>query len=212
MKYIFVTGAPGSKWSSVIKNIYYSRDIDRSDFSHARTYYHDASGHMDLMHLGSYFDPGMEFGDWFNQIDGHTRIECEAEFDRPFSGTGIRIIRSHVFAHNIEYLRTHWPDCPVVMVYRTDDACLGWWVKCGHFNITYPDYSAYYKDLRVMAHRIESQNGDISMAWRKLQGTEPRGNIELCRALGIAVPTNSNYKQVYELHDIAVKVIGGLDE
>ena len=212
MKYIFVTGAPGSKWSSVIKNIYYSRDIDRTDFDHKRTYYHDATGHMDLMHLGSYFDPGMEFGNWFDQIQGHTRIECEAEFDRPFSGTGVRIIRSHVFAHNIEYLRTHWPDSPVVMVYRDDDACLGWWVKCGHFNISYPDYSAYYKDLRVMAHRIESQNGDISMAWRKLPGPEPRGNIELCQALGIAAPANTAYKQVYELHDVAVKVIGARHE
>ena len=177
-----------------------------------RTYYHDANGHMDLMHLGSYFDPGMEFGDWFNQIEGHTCQECEEEFDRPFTGTGVRIIRSHVFAHNIAYLRKHWPDSPVIMVYRDDDACLGWWVKCGHFNITYPDYSSYYKDLRVMAHRIESQNGDISMAWRNLMGTEPKDNIELCRALGIAVPTNTNYKQVYDLHDIAVKVIGGKNE
>ena len=173
MKYIFVTGAPGSKWSSVIKNIYYSRDIDRTDFSHARTYYHDASGHMDLMHLGSYFDPGMEFGDWFDRLNGHTKKQCEQEFDRPFSGTGVRIIRSHVFAHHIDFLREHWPDCPVVMVHREDDACLGWWVKCGHFNISYPDYQAYYKDLRVMAHRIESQNGDISMVWRREPGVEP---------------------------------------
>mgnify|MGYP003348169296 CR=1 FL=1 len=62
MKYIFVAGAPGSKWSSVVKNIYYSPDIDRSDYSDARTYYHDASGEMKLMHLGAYFDPHMEFG------------------------------------------------------------------------------------------------------------------------------------------------------
>ena len=63
MKYIFVSGAPGSKWSSVVKNIYYSADIDRTDYSEARTYYHDAgdTGVKDLMHLGAYFDPGMEF-------------------------------------------------------------------------------------------------------------------------------------------------------
>jgi len=35
MKYIFVAGAPGSKWSSVVKNIYYSESIDRSDYSDA---------------------------------------------------------------------------------------------------------------------------------------------------------------------------------
>ena len=64
-KYIFCAGAPGSKWSSLIKNIYYSPGVDRSDYSDARTYYHDASGKMDLMHLGAYFDPGMEFGGFF---------------------------------------------------------------------------------------------------------------------------------------------------
>jgi hypothetical protein len=211
MKYIFVAGAPGSKWSSVIKNIYYSADIDRSDFTHARTYYHDASGHLDLMHLGSYFDPGMEFGDWFNCINEYSQEECEQEFDRPFSGRGIRIIRSHVFAHHIDFLRRNWPDCPIILVHRADDACLGWWVRCGHFDITYPDYSAYYKNLRVMAERIDRQNGDISMAWRNLPGMEPANSHELCDLLGIACPTDTSYKQIYEYHDVSVKVLGAPD-
>ena len=86
MKYIFVAGAPGSKWSSVVKNIYHSPDIDRGDYSDARTYYHDAGGKMDLMHLGAYFDPGMEFGDWFDQLDQNSKGMCEAEFDRPWAG------------------------------------------------------------------------------------------------------------------------------
>ena len=42
MKYIFVVGAPGSKWSSVVKNIYFSPDIDRSDYSEDRKYAHHA--------------------------------------------------------------------------------------------------------------------------------------------------------------------------
>ena len=54
MKYIFCAGAPGSKWSSLIKNIYYSPDVDRSDYSEARTYWHDASGQLELMHQGAY--------------------------------------------------------------------------------------------------------------------------------------------------------------
>jgi hypothetical protein len=40
--YILFTGAPGSKWSSVVKNIYWSADIDHTDYSEARTYWHDA--------------------------------------------------------------------------------------------------------------------------------------------------------------------------
>ena len=78
MKYIFVAGAPGSKWSSVCKNIYYSDSIDQTDASENREYWHDASGQLDLMHIGAYFDPGMEFGDFFDNINKYTKEECES--------------------------------------------------------------------------------------------------------------------------------------
>ena len=150
MKYIFCAGAPGSKWSSLIKNIYYSPSVDRSDYSEARTYWHDAPGELQLMHLGAYFDPGMEF-EVPVDLSKYSKEECEQMFDAPFTGEGVRIIKSHVFAHNIDYLKATWPDCPVILALRGDDACLGWWVKCGHFNITYPSYHKYYKDLKTMA-------------------------------------------------------------
>jgi hypothetical protein len=150
MKYIFMAGAPGSKWSSVAKNIYYSPSIDQTDHTEARTYYHDATGEMLLMHQGAYFDPGMEF-DLPVDLTTLSKAELEQRFDEPFSNGGVRIIKSHIFCHNIGFIKHTWPDCPIVLVHRGDDACLGWWVKCGHFNITYPSYNKYYKDLRQMA-------------------------------------------------------------
>ena len=206
MKYIFMTGAPGSKWSSVSKNIYYSPDIDRSDYSDARTYYHDASGTMQLMHMGAYFDPGMEFGSFFNEIDRYTREQCEAEFDRPFTGTGVRIIKSHVFAHNIDFLKDHWPDCPIILVQRPNDACLGWWVKCGHFTITYPKYDQYYQDLRTMSTIISSQNRAIQAAVWRYKGYVVNSNRELAKALNIQPPP-AEYEQNYGADDIRVTVI-----
>jgi hypothetical protein len=206
MKYIFVTGAPGSKWSSVVKNIYYSPDIDRSDYSDARTYYHDASGKRELMHLGAYFDPGMEFGNFFDQLDHYSKDQCEAEFDRPFSGTGVRIIKSHVFANHIDYIRATWPDCPIVLVHRDDDACLGWWVKCGHFDITYPSYQHYYKDLKHMASIITQQNKGLVQAWHNYPGLEPQTNRLLASFLKIEWPP-IEYIQNYSTNDIKVKVI-----
>ena len=206
MKYIFMTGAPGSKWSSVSKNIYYSSDIDRSDYSDARTYYHDASGTMQLMHMGAYFDPGMEFGGFFDQIDRHTREQCEAEFDRPFTGPGVRIIKSHVFAHNIDFLRDYWPDCSIVLVQRPDDACLGWWVKCGHFGITYPQYDQYYQDLRTMSQIIPAQNRAIQAAVWRYKGYVVNSNRELAKALNIQQPP-AEYEQNYGADDIRVTVI-----
>lgn len=206
MKYIFCAGAPGSKWSSLIKNIYYSPSIDRSDYSDARTYYHDAAGTMDLMHLGAYFDPGMEFGDFFDNLSSYTKEECEAEFDRPFSGEGIRIIKSHVFAHHIDFIKQTWPDCPIILALRPNDACLGWWVRCGHFNISYPSYAGYYKNLREMAKIIDHQNRNISTAFDVYPGTYPENNIELCRDLDIEL-TPREYQQDYKQSDLEVKVI-----
>ena len=206
MKYIFVAGAPGSKWSSVVKNIYYSPSIDRTDYSDQRTYYHDASGKRELMHLGAYFDPGMEFGGFFDQIEQYTKAECEAEFDRPFAGEGVRIIKSHVFSNKIDFLKATWPDCPVVLIHRDDDACLGWWVKCGHFDITYPDYSEYYKNLKSMAGIIKQQNEGIQKAAWDYPRRQPQTNQELARVLDIAQPPEEYY-QAYAQNNIRVKII-----
>jgi len=208
MKYIFVAGAPGSKWSSVVKNIYFSDSVDYSDYSQDRTYYHDASGTTQLMHLGAYFDPGMEFGDWFGHSFGErTKEEHEAEFDRPFDGEGVRIIKSHWFSYrqNIEFLRKTWPECPIVLVQRPDDACLGWWVKCGHFNITYPNYQ-YYENLRLMAGTIAAQNEGIQWANDRLKPHRVYNNTRLAMILDLKQPPDE-YKQSYIDHDVEVSVL-----
>ena len=201
-----MAGAPGSKWSSVAKNIYYSSSIDRTDYSDSRTYYHDASGKRDLMHLGAYFDPGMEFGRFFHRLPEYNYYQCEAEFDAPFSGEGVRIIKSHVFADHIDYIKQTWPDCPIALVHRDDDACLGWWVKCGHFDITYPRYDEYYKNLRTMSGIIKQQNQGIIDACLKYSGTPITDNLGLATALGISPPP-VEYYQNYDQSDIRVTVI-----
>jgi hypothetical protein len=204
MKYIFMAGAPGSKWSSVAKNIYYSPDVDRSDDSSQRSYAHDRAYAGSPMHLGSYFDPGMEFGKNFDCLDQLTVAECEAEFDRPFSGTGVRIIKSHVFMHHIGFLKTNWPDCSIILVHRGDDACLGWWVRCGGFDITYPDYRPYYKDVETMYQHIIKQNADMRPYWDLASFVYD--NHELCNKLGLKYP-DKEYHQSYAEHKIRVKVL-----
>ena len=207
MKYIFVTGAPGSKWSSVVKNIYYSDSIDRSDYRDSWTYYHDAGGTLDLMHLGAYFDPGME-SDLPENFYELSRNDLEKIFNSPFGEHNgkTRIIKSHVFANHIDFLRTTFPDTPIILVHRGDDACLGWWVKCGHFDITYPSYHAYYRDLRTMAGIIKQQNAGILSAWWKYQGHYCENNQQLARALKLDLPPRE-YQQYYAVSDVRVKVI-----
>jgi hypothetical protein len=210
LKYIFVAGAPGSKWSSVVKNIYYSADIDRSDYRDEWTYYHDAgdTGVKELMHLGAYFDPGM-ISPLPEDLTKLNREQLEAIFDEPFAfkeSKGTRIIKSHVFSNHIEHLRKLFPEVPIVIVHRNDDSCLGWWVKCGHFNITYPDYSEYFKDLNNMAKIIKSQNKDILDAWWKYNGRVVTDNVQLARALNIELPP-PEYKQDYVVSDVRAMVI-----
>ena len=158
------------------------------------------------MHLGAYFDPGMEFGEGFCRLHEWSREDLEQEFDRAFSGTGIRIIKSHVFCHHLDVLRQHWPESPIVTVYRPNDACLGWWVRCGHFGITYPLYHEYYVDLRTMSMHIDAQNHDL-LTWINHNATvRVNNNIELCRSMGISEPS-PEYRQYYSSSDVRVEVL-----
>jgi hypothetical protein len=207
MKYIFVAGAPGSKWSSVVKNIYFSPSIDTSDYRDEWTYYHDASGTMDLMHLGAYFDPGMECA-LPEDIESLSRFELESIFDAPFTkdNNGIRIIKSHIFSEHIPFLRRLFPESHIVLVRRSDDACLGWWVKCGHFDITYPDYREYFKDFKHMAKLIKRQNAAILEATDRMKPFRAYNNSRLATILGIEQPPE-NYRQSYIENDIEVSVL-----
>ena len=200
MKYLFLAGAPGSKWSSVAKNLYTSDSFDTTDQSADREYYHSAWGEPLLMHMGAYFDPGMEFGNRFDHMSKYTKAELEAELDRPFSGTGVRLIKSHVFCHHLDFIRYTWPDCAIVLVHRPDDACLGWWVRCGHFNITYPVYD-YYKDLKHMAQHIDNQNTDLLKF--SIRAGQIADNKMLCAVLNISEPASY---QDYRSSDVRVYV------
>jgi hypothetical protein len=160
---------------------------------------------MDLMHLGAYFDPGMEF-DLPPDLFTLSKDALEDIFNSAFSGNGIRIIKSHIFANNIDFLKACWPDCPVVLVHRPDDACLGWWVKCGHFDISYPVYHDYYKNLRTMGGIIKQQNEGIQKAAWKYPHRRPQTNQELANVLAIELPPEE-YLQCYAQNNIRVRVI-----
>jgi hypothetical protein len=193
MNYILFTGAPGSKWSSVVKNIYWSKDIDQSDYSEKRTYWHEADtpGTLHLMHIGAYWDPGMEYS------------PDKQNWDKPFNGTGARIIKSHVFAYRLNSLKELGH--PIVMVYRNDYECLEWWKLCGEFNITYPNYAPYYKNLSNMWLEIQLQNKDILNFCKNNKDRIKRvyDNHQLCDQLSIAPVTVTHD---YTAKDIKVYV------
>jgi hypothetical protein len=187
--YILFTGAPGSKWSSVAENIYQSPDIDRSDSTSERAYKKDV-----VKHQGAYFDPGMEFD---NGRDN---------WDRPFSGTGRRIIKSHTFAHQLDELKTL--GYPIVLVYRSHLECYDWWMQAGGFGITYPNYRDYYKDPENMWTEIKRQNIDIKIFIQKNieRITCPMDNFQLCDELGIKSPGPRDSIHTHNYADKDIKV------
>jgi hypothetical protein len=93
-----------------------------------------------------------------------------------------------------------------VLVHRDNDACLGWWVKCGHFDITYPLYHDYYKNLKTMAGIIGQQNDGIQAAACTYPRRSAKINRELARILAIAEPP-VEYTQDYIQSDVRVRVI-----
>ena len=191
--YILFTGAPGSKWSSVVKNIYWSDDIDHTDYSESRIYHHDADtpGRKHLMHIGAYWDPGMEFN-----ID---------EWDKPFTGKGKRIIKSHTFAHQLHSLKDK--GYAIVMGYRNDYECVKWWKLCGEFKITYPNQQ-HFENLEKMWEHIQAENKDTMQFIKDNSNRISRvsDNVDLCRTIDISFPNNKGRIHNYQQKGIQVYV------
>lgn len=180
-KYIFLAGAPGSKWSRVAKHLWLSDDIDKTDRR-------DEYNNDRVSHTGAYFGPDMEYGKWFDvPFDQFSKEQLEAEFDKPFSGTGVRIIKSHHFAYNLEYIKRTWPDCPIIMVQREDDSCFAWWVLAGGFDITYPNYE-WYSNYEIMYKQICKQNFEIKKFRKNNPYMLTHSNYQLCDLIGIKKP------------------------
>ena len=203
-RYLFLVGAPGSMWSSVSANIYNSTDIDHSDSSVDRVYSH-GDRTIGVFHHGAYFDPGMEFGNWFNNISDHTKEENEVEFNRPFANNNestYRIIKSHTLATQLDYITTNWPTAKIILAYRPDEACFDWWNECGGHDITYPNYAWYETDKR-MKEQITLQNRGIEQFIEKHKlAWDIKDNLEMCAKLNIAQPTDTY--QNYLKSDIKV--------
>ena len=186
MKYIFVVGAPGSRWSGVAKSIYYSDQIDQSDDTPERTYFNPKSPPKakQLMHRGAYFDPGMEFGNELENFDSLSKQDLEKIFDAPFEGSDkIRIIKSHVLSKHVDRLADLFDD-PIVLVYRHDQDCFDWWKQAGGWDITYPNYQ-WFKDDETIKQQIVLQNQCIRNFVSRHRLYSLNDNIELQKTLGI---------------------------
>lgn len=189
MKYIFLAGAPGSRWSSVAKHLYSSPQINTSDSLESYT----KSGERVPMHVGAYWDPGMGYGENFDVMDIMSTNYLEEEFDAPFkTHDKIKIIKSHQFSKYLEFIKDTWKFCPIVIAYRPNKTCYDWWLEAGGWNITYPKYNWY---ANKMMQEIEEQNLAIQQFLKNNKCTKIKDTSELGNALDLEITEYRNFEE-----------------
>lgn len=153
--WIFFTGAPGSRWSGISKLLCQHPTVNNSDCNETREYRD--------MHRGHYFGPGMEFGNFFRKMENIPSATLLAELNAPYADDNqeqLRILKSHAFAYNLDFIKEQFPDSKILMVYRDDYDSLKWWLEAGGFDITYPKYD-WYVDESTMLRQIKLENQGI---------------------------------------------------
>ena len=146
MIYEFFTGVPGSRWSGIAREMKLDPLYDTSDRAEHREYrHHGFSGHKE-----AYFGTGMEFN-----CDLSEENLCA-----PFAKNTTKLTKlllSHEWPYYFDQIVEQYPDAPITLVYRNNEASMDWWLEAGGFNITYPNYE-FYCDTTGMWEQIEKQN------------------------------------------------------
>ena len=191
MKYIFLAGAPGSKWSSVSGDLRNFNGINTTDSLKERSYV--KPNEISPMHAGAYWDPGMEFGEGFDSFNEQAVDELERQFDMPFQliNNRPRIIKSHQFCKFLNDITNNrkWICDPLVLVSRSEEDARTWWYEAGGWDISYPDYS-WYKNK--MDHEIHVQTKMINEFINTNVTCKVNNVLELANALGMTVDKKYN--------------------
>jgi len=160
---IFITGCPGSRWSSVYNSIALSPLINISD-KVEKNCYHLSMLHVDGTirkignHNASYWGPYQGQGHKFDNLNELSKSEILNELMKPFlNWDKVKIIKSHWFAYHLEYLHNLFPKAKIVSCYANDIDSFYRWHKCGGWGITYPKYTWYNNDSRML-EKIKEEN------------------------------------------------------
>lgn len=190
---VFITGAPGSKWSGIAHALSYAEPVNNSDNHASRTYV----GEVGVVHFGNYFGPGMGFGEDFDRLDELPKDQVIADLSKPFREPGgVVLLKSHLFARHLGHLREMFPRSRTLLVYRTDEECLDWWIQCGAFGISFPDYS-WYQEMANMQTQIAIDNAAIREFARE-NGLTLRRHESL-RTVAEALDLRFTYERAAEL-------------
>lgn len=177
-KFVFCTGAPGSAWSRISYRLKKFHPLfDTSDESENKKYYmpehHINSQNYDIKdstwtgvaHIGSYFGPYHDHGHGFDNIPLNYSVdefysECLKAFQNDDPEKTHKLIRSHWFAYNLDWI---WNNCKgnyLFLIWREPEESLKWWYSMGGWEITYPIYKWYEND-ETMKKRVYQESNNI---------------------------------------------------
>lgn len=177
-KFVFCTGAPGSSWSRVSHRLkkslpYYDTSDETDDKKYYMPKHHTNSQNYDIRdsswagitHVGSYFGPYHEYGHGFDNIALNYTVEefyseCLKAFTNENPHKNHKMIRSHWFSYNLDWL---WDNCKgdyMFLIWREPEESLKWWYNMGGWDINYPIYT-WYKNDEIMREKVYQESNNI---------------------------------------------------
>ena len=163
---ILLIGCPGSRWSNIHSMLSENSQINNTDWSEEKSWESLTEGILGTVHrignhTGSYWGPGNMYGKNFGRLDLLSKEEILTEFmDAYETWDKIKVIKSHWFAYNIDYLHNLFPKAKIVSCYAGDLDSFYWWHKCGGWGLGYANYSWYEDDTRLL-EKIKEENSNI---------------------------------------------------
>jgi hypothetical protein len=153
---IFATGVPGSRWSRILGILSIHGDINSSDKIKFPTYntevtFPNGKTKKVGMHSSAYFGPGTGIGEDFHLLKKTTKEAFLQEVSTAFENfdSGIKIIKSHWFCYNLDWLKENFPKAKFIFVYNGNEEAFKWWHLVGGWNIKFPKYTWYENNERL---------------------------------------------------------------
>ena len=158
---IWVTGAPGSKWSAVswVLSEIPELNIDIGDRTPERLLQHDTRW-GNVRHTGVYFGPGNELGKNFHNINTMSKEEIFNEITQAWPEWNMDknyIVRCHQFIYNIDWMIEMFPESKFCIVTRPPNACYDGWSSVGGPDTPYPHYKEFYKNNEYGKEKLKEE-------------------------------------------------------
>lgn len=154
-KIVFITGVPGSRWGR-LEYILRNETSNIIDNSCWMPHLQDTPSNG-TEHYHRFFGPYHQYGERFDQLALMGRDAILQEIDRAFDGDGIRFVRCHWFAYQLDWIKENLPEVDILMMMREPQMSLNWWLESGGWGIQYPQYH-WYGNTSNMRRQIFIEN------------------------------------------------------